>query len=97
MTEATSVARWTAPRRSDCFRSRSVVVHPVPKELEEVPLPSAIDDCAVSGAALQLTGVGKTFNGKSGPTEALREVDLSIPEGEFVTILGRRVESSPRC
>jgi len=51
----------------------------------------------VSGAALQLTGVGKTFNGKSGPTEALREVDLSIPEGEFVTILGRRVESSPRC
>ena len=37
---------------------------------------------------MQLIGVGKTFNVKSGPMEALREVDLSIPEDEFVTILG---------
>ena len=64
---------------------------------EEVPLPAAIDECAVSVAAMQLIGVGKTFNGKSEPTEALREVDLSIPDGEFVTILGSSGASSPRC
>jgi len=46
---------------------------------------------------MQLIGVGKTFNGKSGPTEALREVDLSIPDGEFVMILGSSGASSPRC
>jgi len=51
----------------------------------------------VSVAAMQLIGVGKTFNGKSGPMEALREVDLSIPDGEFVTILGSSGASSPRC
>ena len=75
----------------------SVVVHPAPSKPEEVPLSSVIDERTVSGAALQFIGVGKTFNGKSGPTEALREVDPSIPEGEFVTILGPRVESSPCC
>jgi len=56
--------------------------------MEEVPLQLAIDERIVRGAALQLVGVGKTFNGKTGLTEALREVDLSIPAGEFVTILG---------
>jgi len=35
--------------------------------------------------------VGKRFNGKTGPMEALRDVNLQIGEGEFVTIVGPRV------
>jgi NitT/TauT family transport system ATP-binding protein len=68
--------------------SSAVVVHRTPSRPEAVPLQSTIDERIVRGAALQLVGLGKTFSGKTGPTEALRAVDLSIPEGEFVTILG---------
>lgn len=42
----------------------------------------------MKGAALKLVMVGKRFNGKAGPTEALRDVNLKISEGEFVTIVG---------
>ncbi len=42
----------------------------------------------MKGAALKLVMVGKQFNGKAGPTEALRDINLKISEGEFVTIVG---------
>src|SRR5256885_13770847 len=42
----------------------------------------------MKGAALKLVMVGKRFNGKTGPMEALRDVNLQIGEGEFVTIVG---------
>jgi NitT/TauT family transport system ATP-binding protein len=42
----------------------------------------------MKGAALKLVMVGKRFDGKTGPTEALRDISLQIAEGEFVTIVG---------
>lgn len=42
----------------------------------------------MKGAALKLVMVGKRFEGKAGPTEALRDINLKISEGEFVTIVG---------
>ncbi len=37
---------------------------------------------------IQLENVTKTYNGKSIPVHALREVDLQIAEGEFVAVMG---------
>ncbi|MEQ8592946.1 MAG: ABC transporter ATP-binding protein [Parvibaculum sp.] len=37
---------------------------------------------------LQISKLGKTFDTRSGSFEALRDVDLSIGEGEFVSIIG---------
>lgn len=42
----------------------------------------------MKGAALKLVMVGKLFKGKTGFTEALRDINLQIREGEFVTIVG---------
>ena len=38
---------------------------------------------------ITIDGVSQTFRGKSGPIEAIREIDLSIGDGEFLTIIGR--------
>lgn len=39
--------------------------------------------------AITVTGLGKTFGGKRGTTEALSGVNLTVAEGEFVCLLGR--------
>ena len=39
-------------------------------------------------AAVQATGVGKTFNTKEGDVVALTGVDLTVAEGEFVSLIG---------
>jgi NitT/TauT family transport system ATP-binding protein len=39
-------------------------------------------------AQLSLRGVGKTFRGRTGAWEAVREMDLDIAEGEFLCLLG---------
>lgn len=37
---------------------------------------------------LQISKIGKTFHTRSGSFEALRDVDLSVEEGEFISIIG---------
>jgi NitT/TauT family transport system ATP-binding protein len=66
----------------------AVALRPPVSATEDVRLETVIEHRSGRGAALDLVGLGKTFNGKAGRTEALRSVDLSIPEGEFITIIG---------
>ncbi|WP_433296390.1 ABC transporter ATP-binding protein [Actinoplanes sp. CA-030573] len=38
---------------------------------------------------ITIEGVSQTFRGKAGPVEAIREIDLTIGDGEFLTVIGR--------
>jgi NitT/TauT family transport system ATP-binding protein len=38
---------------------------------------------------ISVDGVSQTFKGRSGPVEALRDINLTIGEGEFLTVIGR--------
>jgi NitT/TauT family transport system ATP-binding protein len=38
--------------------------------------------------AVELRGVSVTYSGASGPVHALSDVDLSVPDGEFLVVIG---------
>ncbi|MDW5324587.1 ABC transporter ATP-binding protein [Plantactinospora sp. KLBMP9567] len=38
---------------------------------------------------IRLSGVSRTFGGRSGSVEALRGIDLDVAEGEFLAVVGR--------
>ncbi len=38
---------------------------------------------------ITIDGVSQTFKGRSGPIEALRDINLTIADGEFLTVIGR--------
>jgi NitT/TauT family transport system ATP-binding protein len=38
---------------------------------------------------IRLTGVSRTFAGRRGTVEALREIDLEVRDGEFLAVVGR--------
>jgi NitT/TauT family transport system ATP-binding protein len=38
---------------------------------------------------IRIAGVSRTFTGRSGRVEALRNIDLTVAEGEFLAVLGR--------
>ncbi len=37
---------------------------------------------------IEIVDVGKSFSGRTGPTEALRAVSLSVDAGEFISVIG---------
>ncbi|MNB71148.1 Aliphatic sulfonates import ATP-binding protein SsuB [compost metagenome] len=39
-------------------------------------------------ALLEISSLNKSFDTKSGPVQALREVDLRVEKGEFITVIG---------
>ncbi|GAA0552086.1 ABC transporter ATP-binding protein [Paractinoplanes ferrugineus] len=38
---------------------------------------------------ITIDGVSQTFKGRSGPVEAIRDINLTVGEGEFLTVIGR--------
>ena len=38
---------------------------------------------------ITIDGVSQTFKGRSGPVEAIRDINLKIGDGEFLTVIGR--------
>lgn len=66
----------------------AVMVRPPILDEETLVLDPLVRERIVRGASLRLVSLGKIFNGDAAPTEALRDIDLSIPAGEFVTMLG---------
>ena len=38
---------------------------------------------------ITIDGVSQTFKGRSGPVEAIRDLSLTIGEGEFLAVIGR--------
>ena len=49
---------------------------------------AATSDPAESGPVVRLAGVGKSFEASGATTEALRDIDLEIGRGEFISLIG---------
>ena len=48
-------------------------------------------------AFIEVQGAEVTFQTRKGPFQALRDIDLKIEKGEFVTLIGTRAAASRRC
>ncbi|MGH3492726.1 MAG: ABC transporter ATP-binding protein, partial [Sciscionella sp.] len=53
-----------------------------------VPNPSTVDIESADVPAIELVGVAKDFNSRHGDVRAVEQVDLSIRQGEFFSLLG---------
>jgi NitT/TauT family transport system ATP-binding protein len=49
---------------------------------------SVVSPPASREAIIEIAGVGKTFDGRAGATEALRGVSLAVERGELISIIG---------
>ncbi len=56
-----------------------------PNESTPVPAPTSTSGAAI---AVEVTGVGRVFGGRSGAVTALDNVDLTVAAGEFVSLIG---------
>jgi NitT/TauT family transport system ATP-binding protein len=56
---------------------------------QEVDAAAAAPGTAGSAAKLELVGVGKEFRTRRAHTQALTGIDLTIDDGEFVSVIGR--------
>ena len=58
------------------------------RHLEPAPPAEPSSERSAAAPGVELTGVGKKYGSGSKVTEALRGVDLSLPQGEFVSLIG---------
>ena len=52
---------------------------------------------AAAAAAVELSRVTMRFTTERGSITALENIDLTVPYGGFLTLLGPSVAASPRC
>ncbi len=52
------------------------------------PARSGLEVTGPPGASVEVHGLGRTFETTSGPVEAIHDVDLAVPAGQFCVIVG---------
>jgi len=47
--------------------------------------------------AVEVRGASVVYAAADAPVQALKDIDLRIGQGEFVSLIGRRAAARPRC